>query len=345
MVGEWLVSAAIILGGQHTWQREGFESLCPRLLLPIAHAPLALHIFAWLREVGVRDVVLCTNQPRVYLDQLGDHVAPGVTLQFLVDHTPRGPAGCARDAAALVPADQYLVLDGTVLPAVDSLELLASHRRSGSAATVVVHEVTDPRTRAPELSPAGIYVLERRVFPFVPATGFQDIKEMLIPRLHRAGLGAVAYRVSGAPPQLAGLSSYLAAQAWMLGRLRRPGALPAGFAWDGATCRHETAQVAAGARLNGPVMLGPHVRVAEHAIVIGPTVIGAGTTVGPQAAVGCSVCWSRSTIGRAARVEHCLVTSGAHVEDGSLQRGSICAARGKNQATLAPRPQESLYAS
>jgi NDP-sugar pyrophosphorylase family protein len=117
------------------------------------------------------------------------------------------------------------------------------------------------------------------VLDLIPEHGFQDIKENLIPRLHRAGARVMAYESEGVCPRVLNAQTYLAVNQWVLERRVREEGESEGLV-------HPTAWVEPGARLVGPVQLGPRVRVQSGATIVGPTSIGAESTVGRNA-------WSR----------------------------------------------------
>ena len=88
-----------------------------------------------------------------------------------------------RDAASVDEASTFVVADGSTIPTVDLKELVLNHQASGAAATVVVHSESRGSGNPGLQVPAGIYIFERRALDAVPARGFFDIKEHLIPRL------------------------------------------------------------------------------------------------------------------------------------------------------------------
>jgi len=63
----------------------------------------------------------------------------------------------------------------------------ASAQFPNKKTTVTFNEPVEIPGVDAQVLPAGVYVFERRALEHVASTGFQDIKENLIPRLHRAG--------------------------------------------------------------------------------------------------------------------------------------------------------------
>ena len=202
-----------------------------------------------------------------------------------------------------------MVADGTSVPVVDIDELLEAHRSAGAAITVVVG--ADPAGR---LRPSGVYVFDRRSFDFIPADGFQDIKEKLIPRLYGAGEHVSTHMARAVAPRVVNTDTYLALNQWAVERAPRHLDPADGFRVSGETVAHESATVDPGARLLGPVLLGPRVSVQAGATLVGPVTLGPGTTVGRGAVVSRSVVWSGCVVGEGAFVDRCMMADGSTIE-------------------------------
>jgi NDP-sugar pyrophosphorylase family protein len=300
--------SAVVLAGTHRWSGSSFETLAPRPLVPVALAPLISYPLRWLRQGGVAQATICANGTTGVLRRaLGDGQGLDLEIGYYQDGTPRGAAGCVRDAGLSTASETLIVTDGTGIPTVDLAELLASHYASGAAMTAVVQR--ESSSAAP--TPSGVYVCERRVLGQVAESGFQDIKENLIPRLHRAGERVVAYESRGFCPHVFNAQTYLAVNHWMLQRLARESA-PA----DGLLL-HPTASVDGGARLVGPVQLGAGARVEKGATIVGPTTIGAGSTVGRDALVARSIVWNDCVLGERSFVHSSVVGNDARVPAGA----------------------------
>ncbi len=296
--------SAVVLAGTYRWSGSIFERLAPRPLVPVAQAPLISYSLGWLLRGGVRQATICANGTgRVIEAAFGDGRELGMELSYYEDDTPRGPAGCVRDAAVRTGSETLVITDGTTIPTVDLAELIASHRASGTAVTAVAHR---RRSSAPP-SPGGTYVFSRRVIEHIPEMGFQDIKEHLIPKLHRAGERAVVRESEGFCPHVLVARTYLAVNEWMIERL----------AEQTAMLIHPSAWVERGGRLVGPVQLGPRVRIRAGATIVGPASIGADSTVAANALVARSVVWNRCRVGEGSIVHGCVVGNDAVIAAGT----------------------------
>lgn len=324
--GEGQAVRAIVLAGVHTWGNCLLERTLCRPLLPIATQPLVGHVLDWLRLGGVAHASICGNSDTAILHKrLGDGTAARMALEYFEDVTPRGPAGCLRDASHGAGAWAYVVVEGTILPRVDLARLLDSHKESGAAVTVVTTSPTGEQNGGNGFPhPAGIYVFSSWVLETVPAMGYQDIKETLLPKLSRLGERVVSYPVpSGSIQRVSGLASYLRANMQVVEQMGASGSIPDGFARVGEATVHHTARCDRRAQIVGPVLIGADCKVGPEAVVVGPTVIGPECEIGPSAVISRSVLWARCRVGRNAHLDHCVLSDEALVRPNTILNRSV----------------------
>jgi len=299
----------IVLAGAYPGGQSALDQLAPRPLLPVAQQPLITYALRWMKGGGLSRATICANSEARAVRAHLNGSAIAMRIDYLEDWSPRGAAGCVRDAGIKTDADTFVVADGTSVPVVDLGELLESHRAAGAAVTVVVGADAAGRLR-----PSGVYVFDRRSFDFIPADGFQDIKEKLIPRLYGLGEQVSTHMARAVAPRVVNTDTYLALNQWAVERVSRDLDPADGFRASGDAVVHESAAVDRSARLLGPVLLGPQVSVQAGATLVGPVSIGAGTTVGRGAVVSRSVAWNECVIGEGAFVDRCMLADGASIE-------------------------------
>jgi NDP-sugar pyrophosphorylase family protein len=304
----------VVLAGSFPWSDSPLDRLLPRPLLPVAHQPLISYTLRWLRQGGVDDIVVCLNRASRSVRTVMAESGPDLLgLDFYEDALPRGPAGCARDAALASSADTFVVADGATIPVVALADVLRTHRASGATATVVV-QGEPGRDGATRLSqPAGMYVFERGALEMVPEKGFQDIKENLIPQLYRAGKHVAAHVANSGSPRVLSAATYIDVNHWAVARMVDHSLTLEGYARSGDALIHETAQVDARARLLGPVLVGPDCKINPGATAIGPVVLGTGCSVAIDAVVSRTVAWNRCLVNARAVVDGCLLADDAIV--------------------------------
>jgi mannose-1-phosphate guanylyltransferase len=235
--------------------------------------------------------------------------------------------------------DTTIVFNGDVLTDVDLPAVVAEHRAAGARATLVLAPVPNPaayglvetdeggRVRRfvekPEPSQittdtinAGIYVLDTATLERMPAATPVSIERVFFPGLladglHMHGFVHRRYWIDIGTPE-----KYLQVHRDILG-----GAFPvalAGLRRD-AGWVDPSAEVAEGARLEGPFYVGPGCRVARAAVLGRGAVLTSGVTVREEAEVADSVLWPGTDVGPRARVEGALlggVSVGAHARVG-----------------------------
>jgi NDP-sugar pyrophosphorylase family protein len=312
----------VVLAGAHDWKSSSVQQLGPRALWPIAQTPLICYALRWLASGEVNDATICANSAaRSIRDSLGAGAALSMSLTYSEDWTPRGPAGCVRDAGLPTSADVFVVVDGATVPTADLKKIVEAHTERGAALTVVANEVDLP-LEAP-LSPTGIYVFSRRTLELVPPRGFQDLKEALIPRLNSLGEAVMVHAIPGACPRVMNAPTYLAVNEWLVERFAREGDGLVGYASVGEALVHSTAEIADDACLVGPVLVGPSVQVRSRATVVGPTSVGNSSRIEAGACVSRSAVWSGCVVGEGAFVDQSILADHAIVPRGRADRNAL----------------------
>lgn len=314
-------ASGIILAGVHQWRASAFERWVPRTLVPIANRPLVAYPLSWLRDGGADGVRICANSDTQTLRScLGNGDDHGVNIEYYEDHMPRGPAGCVADATREISGDHFLVVEGCVIPhSVNIDQLMQTHVETDAALTVTVTGGAD----ANRLAPAGVYVFSRAALDHVGDSGYEDIKEMLIPRLHARGQTVQRYVLDETPLRVTGANSCFLASRLILKQLFESNGVPAGYSLRGGAIVHESAELSASARIEGPCLIGPGTRIESRATIVGPTTIGSNCIVESDAIVCRSILWDDVSIAAAAFIDRCILTHHSFVTSGQWSTGRI----------------------
>jgi len=117
----------------------------PKPMLPIAGAPLVRWNVLWLRHQGVREIVINLHHLGEQIEaELGDGSALGVDIQYSYERDQiLGTGGGLRKVRSQLDRGDglpILVLNGKILFELSLGELLATHRRVGSEATMVLRD-------------------------------------------------------------------------------------------------------------------------------------------------------------------------------------------------------------
>lgn len=313
----------VLLAGTHPWGGCRLDHAIARPLLPVANRQLISYPLNWLGDAW--GACVCGNSHTALIRDSLDRTSLGaLALDFYADFMPRGPAGCVRDAAVRQRADLVVVIDGTVIPRFSLGELLDRHRESGAVLTVAVQRVPGQSIHGNEhVAPVGVYVFSTQAIECIAPTGYQDIKEELIPKLHEKGMDVSTYVAAEWSPRVSGADTYLPVNDWMVEDAVRSFASAGGSATGESTLIDPTARIDASARLVGPILVGPHAQIRAGAIVVGPTSIGRGAVVEAGAAVSRSALWDRCVIGESAVVDRSVITMGGRVAPSDTVRHAI----------------------
>jgi mannose-1-phosphate guanylyltransferase len=122
----------------------------PKPLLPFLNVPLAVAHLRRLREAGIGEVA-------VNLHHLGDEVEGQLReeptdlpqLAFFPEPAILGTAGALRNAGEFLSSGDFLVVNSDAAIEPDFAGLLARHRASGRAATLLVTENRNPEQYTP----------------------------------------------------------------------------------------------------------------------------------------------------------------------------------------------------
>jgi NDP-sugar pyrophosphorylase family protein len=308
----------VLLAGSYHWAESSLDELVPRPLLPVVQKPLISYPLRWLRDGGVNRITICANSVGRSLRRvLGTGERISMTLDYYEDWTPRGTAGCVRDSGIPRDAEILVVARATTIPAVDLGAMLKRHVTEGALVTVSAHRGASVGPLPRPLRPSGIYIFDRRALDYVPETGFQDIKEGLIPRLYRSREKVVVYESPEGCAPVLNPETYLLVNQWLIERLggERPWEAEE-FVRYGDALVSQSARIGKGVRMIGPSIVGAEAVISDEAMVVGPTTLGAGSQVGEGALVSRSVGWQGCSIGAGAVVDRCVLTTQAVVERG-----------------------------
>jgi NDP-sugar pyrophosphorylase family protein len=321
----------IILAGTHEWGACALERITPRPLVPILNKPLVSHALSWLSNGGVRSAAICANgQTGALRRELSRNPVEQIDIEYFEDHAPRGPAGCIRDAARDEGHDLFVVLEGTVVPQIDLDAALTRHVQSGAAMTMVVmHDGHGSETPS---RPVGIYILSREALKYIPAKGYQDLKERFIPALHQAGQCVMTLTANMEAPRVTAADAYLGVNDWMMQHAMSSSADFSDYRRVGESLIHPTAVVDDSALLMGPVLVGPGTTIGRDVTVVGPTSIGAGCEIRSGAVVTRSSIWDDCLLESGTVIDRCIMATGSKADQERSYRHLVFSAASDRSA-------------
>jgi len=195
---------AIILAGGKGERLRPLTGDKPKCMVPLAGKPILEHQIEWLREGGVKDVVVaCGYLAAVIQHHFREGKRFGVRLHYSVEDEPLGRGGALKLAYRQVPLEERFVVatNGDNVNTQPLTPLIRRHRETGAVATVMLSRLRSPygivkqkgrqiigfeeKPLLPHWVNAGVYVLNREFFAGLPDVG--DHEDELFPKLAAKG--------------------------------------------------------------------------------------------------------------------------------------------------------------
>lgn len=205
--------AAIVAGGQGLRMR-GVDDRLPKSMLRVGGKPLLQYQLEWLKASGFDEAFLCLGyKADAVSDYFGDGSRVGLRLNYQIESSPRGTAGCVRDLGDKIKGD-LLVLYGDLFVDLDCRPLLDFHGKHSADATVVVRETDHPQDSdlarveggritgifrskeksAGNLACAALWVVRPALLELIPADQPSDFAKDIFPRALSRGRELAAYK-------------------------------------------------------------------------------------------------------------------------------------------------------
>jgi NDP-sugar pyrophosphorylase family protein len=130
---------AIILAGGKGSRLAPYTAVVPKPLMPVGDLPILEIVIRQLHAAGVTQVTLAVNHlASLIMAVINDGDRFGLKIDYSLEEQPLGTAG----PIALVDGleDDFLVMNGDILTDLDYRTLLASHKESGSVATIATYK-------------------------------------------------------------------------------------------------------------------------------------------------------------------------------------------------------------
>lgn len=332
------MKAMVLCAGLGTRLRP-LTTVWPKPAMPLLAGPLFRYSLATLRNVGITDVGINTH----HLPDVMERVARAESPQLTVSHENGellGTGGGIRGLKSFLRDEDFVVLNGDVLFAVDLKPVIEAHRTSGAAATMVLLPMPEGATyNAVELDASGsvrriaghgpggaklsnwhftgVHVMTPKVFDFMSASGPEDINRDVYVRMLNAGLTIRGHILQpndaywsdlGAPQLYAATHQQLLFSQVPLASFGDHGPLSGHVRGEGNFWQHPSARIDADVKVAGPAFFGANCEV------------GAGVRLGSAVSIG-----ANARIGRNVRLNRVAVLEGAVIPEGTTLADQIVA--------------------
>jgi mannose-1-phosphate guanylyltransferase/mannose-1-phosphate guanylyltransferase/phosphomannomutase len=291
-------------------------------MVPVLDRPVMAHILDLLDRHSFEETIANLHY---FPDSIREHFGERLTYRY--EPELLGTAGGVRACAEFFGEDSFLVISGDALTDIDLTALAARHHESGGIATLAVKKVPDtrefgvvlhdregritgfqekprPDEALSDLGNCGIYVFSPEIFDYFPERPFVDWAKDVFPALLANDVPFHIHEVREYWNDVGSLGELRQGTFDALGgelRLEVEGEEVApGVVVSGGRPLPEDAEV------EGPVWVGRDVKVGAGVRLMGPVVLGDGTTIGDRA-----------------QLRETIVFPGTHVAGESILIGAI----------------------
>jgi len=337
------------------------------MLFPVANQPLLDWTLRNLSEGGVDTVILAVNYMAEALVRYLGPTKFDLGIIYSREERPLGTGGPIRRATDMLKGDEpFLVLNGDVISDIDYRRLVEFHRREGGLGTIALLRVPDPSRygaveldgegrilrfvekpepgRAPSnLVNAGIYVLDQKVFDYIPEGRPVSTENEVFPVLAKEGV-LYGYEARGLWVDIGVPEDYLRANGLLLSKM---GGVQAGEGSevDGSAEIIPPCSIGSGVEVGADSVLGPNVSISDHVHVgsgcrIQNSIVFPGATIGDYTSVVNAIIGENATLERWVKVESgSLIGDYTVIADGvTITQGvTICPSKRVEESILEPR--------
>ncbi len=329
------MKAVLIAGGFGTRLRPLTYNR-PKPIVPVVNRPFVLHQIELLKKYGIYEIILNVHYlPKSMELVLGDGKEWGVKLYYSIEKEPLGTAGAVKNAEKYFDEEPLVVFNGDILTNIDIKDLIEFHKKSKSVATIALTEVDDPTHYGLVITDkdgkvkkflekpswqevttnkinAGVYILEPRIFSYVPKNAFFSFERDLFPLLLEKNENMYAKVSSSYWLDIGSPKKYLQAHKDILNqeiKVNIEGENKGDQIWI-----HPSAQINESAKLKGPLVIGKNAKV-EKASIKNFSVIGEKVSIDDGVIIEDTVILRNSKIGKDVKLKNCIIGENCIIED------------------------------
>jgi NDP-sugar pyrophosphorylase family protein len=199
------MKAVILAGGIGTRMRP-LTYVIPKAMLPIGGKPLLEHMVRYLKEYGITEVIVCVAYLKNHImDYFKDGKSLKAKIQYAEADMPLGTAGQLKTAEKYI-SETFLAMNGDIITSLNLRRLIDFHEEAGGIGTIALKKFEVPIpygyievddnlnirkfTEKPTLTfsaNAGIYVLEPKIFNYIPKDQVVSLETETFPTLLKNG--------------------------------------------------------------------------------------------------------------------------------------------------------------
>ncbi len=333
----------MILAGGLSTRLYPLTKQVPKPLVPVVGIPNAALLLRYLKAYGYDDIAINVHYlADAIVAALGDGSRFGVKLHYSYEPELLGSAGGVKNVAEFFGDETFVVIGCDELTNLRLDELVAFHGERKAIATIGLVECAEvdqygvvvldhlgkivefqekpPKgTERSRLANTGIYVFSPEILARIPAGEFYDFGKQLFPALQSAGERFYGFDARGAYWADIGTPSEYRRASYdvVRGTVRIPETIQSGI--------DPTAVVGREVLVEGPVCVGPGVRLDDGVEIVGPAVLDAGVRVDRGARLERCILWEGAMVGAHAKLRDTIVGNGYHVRPETILENALVA--------------------
>ena len=118
---------AIILAGGKATRLRPLSCNTTKSMVPVLNHPLLEHLIGYLRKHDVKDIILTLSyMSEQVMDYFGDGSKFGVKIDYLLEDSPLGSAGAAKNAEEFLDSS-FIVFNGDIFTDLDLTAMVNLH--------------------------------------------------------------------------------------------------------------------------------------------------------------------------------------------------------------------------
>ena len=312
---------AIILAGGFATRLRPLSCTRPKALFPIVNKPLLQWTFERLSKNGVDKAVLAVNALTQFYIKQNNPAKSGLRIKFSIDppKKPLGTAGPIKKAEKLIGHDEpFIVLNGDIFADINYRDLISTHKKTKALATIALCTVEDPSAfgvaelegnrikrfiekpakgeALSNLINAGAYVLDPKVFDYIPEGRPVSLEREVFPKIAQEGK-LYSCKTEGLWIDIGKPKEYLEANKTILDLI----------------VKSKRKQVSNIFEIKDPVALDKGIKIDEKS-VIGPyAIIGKNVKIGKHVQITNSVIFEDTEIGDETIIDGAIIGEGAKI--------------------------------
>jgi len=196
--------ALILAGGLGTRLGKITERI-PKVMVGIKGRPFLEYLIQQLKIYNIEKIILCTGHLKEKVkNYFGNGAVFGVNISYSEENKPFGTGGALKFAQNLVLENDFIVMNGDSLFAIDLVELMNFHFKKNALATIALAKAQDSfRYGSVSISKdnelqsfvekegmlnahlinGGIYIFNKKILDFIPKGKNISLEKDIFPKL------------------------------------------------------------------------------------------------------------------------------------------------------------------